>query len=78
MTRILRCGDIHVQVADVGLARVLDNATHMSNVMEWTLAYASPETILGQQVSPASDIFSLGVVLQEVTHLQEVMHSSTS
>jgi len=57
-------------VADVGLARVLDNATHMSNVMEWTFVYASPETILGQQVSLASDIFSLGVVLQEVTHLR--------
>lgn len=31
-----------------------------------TFAYAAPEVLLSQQVSPASDIFSLGLVLQEV------------
>lgn len=31
-----------------------------------TFAYAAPEMLLNQQVSTASDIFSLGVMLQEV------------
>lgn len=41
--------------------------TDSSSCPAGTFAYAAPEMLLNQQVSIASDIFSLGVMLQEVS-----------
>lgn len=35
-------------------------------VREGTLTYAAPETIMGQRTGPPADVFSLGVVMQEL------------
>ncbi|MDA2804750.1 serine/threonine-protein kinase [Nocardiopsis suaedae] len=52
------------RVIDFGIARALDStsATRTSTVLG-TAAFMSPEQVTGQEVGPASDVFSLGCVL---------------
>lgn len=60
------------KLLDFGLAKVLDesfalNYTQTETAFRaFTPAYASPEQIRGQNVTTASDIYSLGVVLYEL------------
>ena len=54
------------RVIDFGLARALEHtstATIVSDPGTDTVAYMSPEQVLGGTVTPASDVFSLGCVL---------------
>jgi hypothetical protein len=54
------------RVIDFGLARALEHtstATIVSDPGTDTVAYMSPEQVLGGAVTPASDVFSLGCVL---------------
>jgi hypothetical protein len=55
------------KVADFGLARALDGSDRLSRPGEYrgTPEYSAPETFSGRW-SPASDVFSLGVVLYEI------------
>src|SRR5215217_1450961 len=57
----------HVKVADFGIARAAD-ATTISNTGDILggAKYMSPEQAAGGQVGPASDLYSLGVVLYEM------------
>lgn len=55
--------DDSVKLIDFGIARVVD--TKSETGWKGTLAYMSPEQIELKPVSPASDIFSLGVVTYE-------------
>lgn len=57
--------DGHVFMSDFGIARVLENIT-MTTMAVGTPAYMSPEQIIGRDISPRSDIYSLGVVLYEM------------
>ena len=63
-----------VCVLDFGIAKVLQSSTEMtrthatteSGLVIGTPRYMSPEQCLGQQVGPASDLYSVGVLLYEM------------
>jgi eukaryotic-like serine/threonine-protein kinase len=54
-----------VYLADFGIARVIEGRTQ-SFPSAGTPAYMAPELIIGGQPTPASDIYSLGVVIYEM------------
>jgi serine/threonine protein kinase len=64
---ILLADSGHVKVADFGIARAAD-ATTISTTGDilGSAKYMSPEQAAGDQVGPASDLYSLGVVLYEM------------
>src|SRR3954452_3679523 len=54
------------RVADFGIARAIsENNATTTGVILASPQYASPEQVLGEPVAPASDIYSLGVVLYD-------------
>jgi len=68
---VLITPDGDVKVADFGIARALSdssdqNLTKTGSVMG-TATYFSPEQARGAQVDPRSDLYSLGIVLYEMT-----------
>src|ERR687898_1135524 len=57
----------HVQVADFGIARAAETSTISDHGdILGTPHYISPEQAMGEPVGPASDLYSLGVVLYEM------------
>jgi serine/threonine protein kinase len=57
----------HVQVADFGIARAAETTTISDHGdILGTAHYISPEQAMGELVRPASDLYSLGVVLYEM------------
>src|SRR5438309_11810884 len=59
--------DGFVKVMDFGLARDVGSLTSSSILPAGTLRYMSPEQSRGEAPSAASDVFSLGIVLFELT-----------
>ncbi len=55
-----------VKLADFGLARALDRPATDDGPPLGTVEYASPEQILNQPLGPASDLYSLGVLLYQL------------
>jgi len=55
-----------VKVADFGIARRGDGEQETKGLAMGTALYVSPEQALGEPVTPASDIYSFGVVLFEM------------
>ncbi len=55
-------------LSDFGVARLSEGTTNLTGTGSFigTAAYASPEQCRGEPLSPASDIYSLGVVLYEM------------
>ena len=53
-----------VYLTDFGIARHVESTTTMGSA--GTLAYMAPEQIRGETVSPATDIYALGVLLYEL------------
>jgi hypothetical protein len=56
----------HVKVMDFGIARSIEAAEGASWTKVGTPQYMSPEQVQGKAIGPASDIYSLGVVLYEL------------
>ncbi|KAK9812276.1 hypothetical protein WJX73_009659 [Symbiochloris irregularis] len=55
------------KLADVGLAKLLTSATHVSNTsMRGTWDWAAPEIITAERCTTAVDIFGLGVCIWEI------------
>jgi serine/threonine protein kinase len=56
----------HVYLADFGISRLLDGA-HLTatGLAVGTAAYMAPEQVRGDDVGPAADVYSLGLVLLE-------------
>jgi serine/threonine protein kinase len=63
---VLFTADGAVKVTDFGLAKLFEGTSVTTGAMLGTPAYVSPEQILGQQVGPATDVYSLGAVLYEL------------
>lgn len=57
-----------VKVTDFGIARAADDGTlTASGIFLGTVNYVAPEVAEGKEATPLSDIYSLGVVLFEIT-----------
>ncbi len=71
-SNVLVTGAGEVRLLDFGIARLLaeggESASRLTAISgrALTIDYASPEQILGQPISTASDIYSLGVLLFEM------------
>lgn len=60
-------GTTTTKLLDFGIMRLLDRkASHTQGKFIGTLRYASPEQIMGGDLGPATDIYSLGIVLYEM------------
>ncbi len=64
---LLRAGDGAVKIADFGIARAAEETrvTQIGTVLG-TLRYLAPEQAEGREVGPEADVYSLGVVLDEL------------
>jgi len=64
---VLVAEDGHLKVTDFGIARAGDDAgmTEVGSVIG-TAQYLSPEQARGEEVSPASDCYSVGILLYEM------------
>ena len=78
---ILVAADGTLALTDFGLAKTLDHAsaslTRNSGGFLGTLHYSSPEQAAGRELSPASDLYSLGVTIFEAV-TGELPHESKS
>jgi len=65
---MLVTADERLKITDFGIARALSSVeTHESQDVIWgSPQYLAPEQALGQSPAPASDVYSLGVVMYEV------------
>jgi serine/threonine-protein kinase len=61
---VTRNGD--VKVTDFGIARAASSSVTATNAVLGTAGYMSPEQATGKPVGPATDLYSLGVVIYEM------------
>lgn len=54
-----------VKLTDFGLAKAEDNRMTQAGTVLGTPSYMSPEQVLGEDVGPVSDIYSMGLVFHE-------------
>jgi serine/threonine-protein kinase len=62
---VLVASDRTLKVADFGIAKVLDDQTHPATNIA-TPVYAPPEQLDGAAITPAADVYALGVTLYEI------------
>jgi serine/threonine protein kinase len=74
---LLDAGGI-VKLADFGLARAMDRARMTRpNIVKGKLSYLAPELIGGDAPSPATDLFSVGIVLWEALTGERLFNAGT-
>jgi serine/threonine-protein kinase len=56
-----------VKVTDFGIARITDSSKTKTGIVLGTPSYMSPEQLAGSKVDGRSDLFSLGVMLYQMT-----------
>lgn len=56
----------HVKVLDFGLSITADQIDADPEVVAGTLGYIAPEVLIGEIVTPSSDLFAVGVIAYEV------------
>lgn len=69
MLQKLEGDEEHVKIIDFGVAKIRNSQIALSTGKDravGTIAYMSPEQLLAQPLTPASDIYSLGVVVYEL------------
>jgi serine/threonine protein kinase len=64
----LRDADDFVKVLDFGIAKLLQDSSELTHAgqMIGTFDYMAPEQLVGGEVSPASDLYTLGIVMYEM------------
>ncbi|RME44201.1 MAG: PEGA domain-containing protein [Deltaproteobacteria bacterium] len=68
-----------VKIADFGIARAANRISEATGgMLKGKIAYMSPEQVAGKEVGPASDIFSIGIVLYEVLTGKRPFEGKTS
>jgi serine/threonine protein kinase len=67
-SNVLLDPDGRVRVADFGIARTLDGTAGLTadGMVMGTASYVAPEVAMGKAATPASDTYSLGVLLYEM------------
>ena len=63
---VLIDADGGIKLADFGLVRAMNNTQKTSNQIVGTVSYISPEQVDGSHITPASDVYSAGIVLFEL------------
>jgi tRNA A-37 threonylcarbamoyl transferase component Bud32 len=66
-TNILVTMEGQTKIVDFGIARVQDELREESGIIPGKASYMSPEQVRGEAVDYRSDIFSLGIILYELT-----------
>ena len=66
-SNVLLCGDGRAVLSDFGIARLVGSTMHHTRTGEaiGSPAYLAPEQVAGEALTPAVDIYSLGLVLLE-------------
>jgi len=59
---ILFTGEGEAKVSDFGIAKTADAGYTMTGEVVGTMAYLSPERLMGQPATPSDDLYALGVV----------------
>lgn len=59
-------GGWHPKITDFGVSKILDSAAATATAFAGTPNYVSPEIILGRAPTPASDLYSFGIMLYEM------------
>jgi len=62
---VLIADDGRIKIGDFGLARAISTTTS-TGALIGTVAYLSPELVMGRQADARSDIYSLGIMLYEM------------
>ncbi|ANE04417.1 Stk1 family PASTA domain-containing Ser/Thr kinase [Corynebacterium crudilactis] len=63
---VLINSDHQVKLSDFGLVRAAHAGQSQDNQIVGTVAYLSPEQVEGDEIGPASDVYSAGIVLFEL------------
>jgi serine/threonine-protein kinase len=63
---ILIASSGQVKVADFGVARLLGGNDNLAATVVGTPSYMAPEQARGRRITPATDVYSIGVVLYEM------------